>query len=157
MTYFKLEQIKSSLYFEQLLKSILFQLDPRKRSHKELLEKSVLTDLQRSNRCIDNHSDYKQRTRKRGTIRKNFSMENFVETGGFSQNKSVFNDANLRLGLGKFIMEQDTHGWGNFDDQSRSSLDSRSDNADFYRVIVNKTSERFESIKEKKKFSLFKV
>lgn len=80
-----------------------------------------------------------------------------METGGFSQNKSVFNDANLRLGLGKFIMEQDTHGWGNFDDQSRSSLDSRSDNADFYRVIVNKTSERFESIKEKKKFSLFKV
>lgn len=151
MTYFKLEQIRASMYFEKLLKSILHKLDPRKQSYKELLERSVYTDMHRSSRCIDNRSDRKRRPRRRGYIRKNFSVENFVETGGLSQNRSVFDELNHKLGVGKFINEHDERVWGGLESHSRSSLDTRSDNADFYRVIVNKTSACFRLAREREK------
>jgi DNA-directed RNA polymerase delta subunit len=153
MTYFKMEEIKASLYFENLMKSMIRQLNYKKESERELFENSIYTEMNNSSRFIECSSGQKkiQKTESRHFIKRNFSEEDIIETGGIYQNKSLFwgKDSGKEFEQSNHqseikLIEVNQH--------SRLHSSRLESNSDFYKFVVEKTGSNYRLHEEKIKY-----
>ena len=153
MTYFKLEEIKASLYFENLLKSMIKQLDWSKDSSKELFENSVYTEIANSSRFIECSSGQKNMLRggNGSFIKRNLSEEDIIETGGIFQNKSAFWGNNKESDIRQLKYRNDVK-LIEPEESSKSNLIKFGTNADFYTNIVEQTQSLFRVHQENIKY-----
>lgn len=148
MTYFKLEEIKASLFFENVLKEIICQIDENERKSKEFFENSIYNDLHNPQSNLKFSSFLMPKTRRVSShrfIKKNFSSEDFIDQYYVETPKrgSLFSNASQMV-FGKPVFEEEHQFSNPFDLKNRSDFSSEgesSSNQDFYNLMVDKSAQ----------------
>jgi hypothetical protein len=151
MTYFKIEEIKASLFFENVLKEIICQLDHNEKESKELFENSIYNDIYKPQQNMIFKSAEKKKIKKTNShrfIKKNFSEENIIESmETIPLRKSLFNNSS-NLQLGKPVFEEEFRSmepWGQKSIITRPQVTS---SKGFYESIVQNTQQLYTQKKE---------